>query len=248
MEMVDFERLSLKRLKSMADAGERILECHRVLQKTDANIVGELLATADEFFEWDHYPDGDVYDHETHSQYYYHAHPPEDREKRIGAEHGHFHLFLRPRGMPKDVKPAPLADYKKPKGKNDALSHLIGISMNRAGYPIRLFTTNRWVTGEVWYPAKDVIKMLGLFNMDLAWPSWPVNIWVTNMVRLFRPNIEELLRQRDQTVAGWEQKSPGENVYEDRKQDITSLEDISVEKQITGVFAAIDAKKTKKRG
>ncbi|MCH7600783.1 MAG: hypothetical protein IH973_13595, partial [Myxococcales bacterium] len=35
--------------------------------------------------EWDHYPKGDIYDHGSHSQYFYHAHPTELR----GGEHGH---------------------------------------------------------------------------------------------------------------------------------------------------------------
>ena len=31
---------------------------------------------------------------------------------------------------------------------NDKLSHLIAISMNQAGFPTRLFTTNRWITAD----------------------------------------------------------------------------------------------------
>ena len=128
----------------MARAGDRILECYRLLGKNDANVVGEVLKGHGEFFEWDHYPPGDVYDHETHAQYYYHAHPPEGRAEKYGLEHGHFHTFLRPKGMPKSVKPAKVPDYKKPEGDNDELTHFVGISMDRAGFPIRLFTTNRY--------------------------------------------------------------------------------------------------------
>ena len=43
------------------------------------------------------YHAGDVYDAETHAQFFYHAHPAEQRRS---GEHGHFHCFLRPRGMP----------------------------------------------------------------------------------------------------------------------------------------------------
>ncbi len=43
---------------------------------------------------------------------------------------------------------------------------MIGIAMSPAGVPIRLFTTNRWVTGETLYAADDVITLLDRFLMD----------------------------------------------------------------------------------
>lgn len=224
--------LERSELEAMAEAGRRIRECYRVLRKDDTNLVGEVLKGADEFFEWDHYPAGDVYDWDSHSQYYYHAHAPENRDHKYGAEHGHFHTFLRPRGMPSGIAPAPVADYQPPKGGNDALTHFIGISMNHAGFPIRLFTTNRWVTGEVWYKADDVIAMLGLFDIDQALPSWPVNVWITNMLRLFRPDIELSLRKRDDIVARWQAGAPDLNAYEDRELELTSFMDISVDERI----------------
>ena len=239
--MTDFKKLPKTRLRKMAQAGDRILECYRLLGKNDANVVGEVLKGHGEFFEWDHYPPGDVYDHETHAQYYYHAHPPEGRTKKHGPEHGHFHTFLRPKGMPKSVKPAKVPDYKKPKDNNDELTHFIGISMDRAGFPIRLFTTNRWVTGETWYKASSVKSMLDRFDMDLAYQSLSVNIWITAMLQLFHPDIETLLKARDQAVRDWESEHPDKNVYEDRGLEITSIQDISVEKQIKGVQRALKA-------
>jgi hypothetical protein len=233
--MVDWDSLSKERLEHMAAAGQQVLECYRVLRKTGGNMVGELLRNAGTFYEWDHYPKGDVYDGETFSQYYYHAHPADLR----GGEHGHFHTFLRGNGMPDGVRPAPLPDFTPPENPNDALSHLIAISMNPAGFPIRLFSTNRWVTGEAWYVADDVIAMLDRFDIDHAQPSWPVNIWVTNMVRLFHPQIEVLVRQRDAAVAAWQDKKPDENAYEDRELEITSVMDIAVEDQIVRVERAL---------
>lgn len=233
---------SLTQLKSMAEAGANILECYRVLQKTSANVVGEILKGQGEFYEWNHYPKGDVYDHETHSQYYYHAHPPENRAHKFGSEHGHFHTFLRPKGMPGHIKPAAVDDYAPPKYPDDELTHFIGIAMDQGGYPVRLFTTNRWVTGEVWYTADAVIEMLDLFDMDLAYPSWPVNIWLTNMFRLFRTEIEELLRERDAAVAKWQADHPGVNPFEDRQLELTSITDISVEEKIKAVDAVLAAK------
>ena len=241
MADVDLSEQSVDRLRSMAAAGAQVLECYRVLQKSDANIVSEVLRGQGDFFEWDHYPNGDVYDWESHSQYYYHAHPPEKRANIWGDEHGHFHTFLRPKGMPKGIEAAPVVDYEAPDDANDALTHFIGISMSRAGFPIRLFATNRWVTGEVWYAAADVITMLDNFDIDQALPSWPVNIWVTALLKLYRPQVEALLVQRDTTVGKWEAAHPGKNAYEDRDLEITSIIDISVEDQINKIEAALAA-------
>ena len=232
----DLAALPRERLERMEAAGAVVLECHRVLAKTGGNIVGELLRGVETFYEWDHYPAGDVYDHETHAQFYYHAHPQDLR----GGEHGHFHTFLRPRGMPDGFRPAPLPDYAPPEDPNDALSHLIGISMDRYGVPIRLFSTNRWVTGETWYAADQVVQMVDRFEIDHAQPSWPVNRWITAMVRLFHPQIVGLVRARDEAVDAWAARHPDRNVHEDRELEITSVLDIDVDAQIRGVGRALE--------
>lgn len=234
---VDFSALSRDRLTAMREAGKEVVDCHRVLAKTGDNIVGELLRDQGTFFEWDHYPKGDLYDPETHAQFYYHAHPQELRE----GEHGHFHTFLRPLGMPPGVRPAPVPGLVLPENANDALSHLVAISMDPRGLPIRLFTTNRWVTGEVWYTADDVRAMLDRFEIDLAHPSWPVNRWIGAMVRLFRPQIGALIDARDAAVAAWSAAHPDRDVYEDREFEITSALDIDIDEQIAAVTATLDA-------
>lgn len=236
--MVDLKALSADRLERMAAAGRRVKDCVRVLGKTDDTLVGEVTRGHDEFKAWEHYPSGDVYDPETHGQYYYHAHAAGER----GDEHGHFHTFLRALGMPPGMRPDIAPDYRPPAGPNDAVSHLVAISMDRDSVPVRLFTTNRWVTGEVWYAADDVISMLDRFDMDLAYPSWPVNVWVTSMVVLFRPQIVDLLRARDRAIAAWAAAHPGDNVYEDHGIEVASAIDISVDAQVEAIDAALEAR------
>lgn len=233
---VDWHALSQNELEAMAEAGHEVVEIHRILAKTGDNVVGEILRGAGTFYEWDHYPAGDVYDHETHAQYYYHAHPT---DQRFTDEHGHFHTFLRPKGMPAGIKPAPVPDAAKHDDPNDALSHLIAVTMTRAGFPFRLFTVNRWVTGETWYRANDVCRMLDRFKIDHARPSWPANRWITALLHLFRPQIADLLRARDRTVAAWQRDYPEVDVYEDRNLEVTSYLDISVEDQVRAVGRAL---------
>jgi hypothetical protein len=233
--MVDLKDLQTEEIESMAAAGDEVMECLTALSKTGGNVVAEALRDQGTFFEFNHYPDGDVYDTESHSQYYYHSHRP--------GEHGHFHTYLRPKGMPSWIEPAPVPDFTPPEDEDDALSHIVAISMDSSGLPIKLFTTNRWICAETWYRAEDVSAMIDLFAVTHAQPSWPMNRWVTAMLKLFKPQITELLFERDDTVAAWQKKHPRRNVYEDRELDIISETPISLEDQITGIDAALESVK-----
>lgn len=219
------------RLERMLAAGEELLECYRVLSKAGANVVGELLKGEGTFYEWNHYPDGDIYDNETHSQYYYHAH----RE----GEHGHFHTFVRHSGMPDGMVPVEnTSDEEWPTG-TDRLSHLIAISMDPQGLPLALFTTNRWVTGENWYAGDDVIRLLDRFEIDHAVPNWATNRWLTAIVGMFYPQIVELVRERDRAIERWTPIEAEMHVFEDRELEITSFLEISPDEQIAQIRAAL---------
>jgi len=238
----DLTRLPLVQLQAMRQAGREIQEMYRLLKKAEMNIVGEVLRDSqnkgETFYEFNHYPVDDVYDRETHAQYYYHAHRSES------GEHGHFHCFLRPKGMPAGVAPIEyLATDPWPQG-DEALSHLIAIAMDGYGFPTSLFTTNRWVTAEAWYPAEQVIHMLDRFVIDHAFPSLPVNRWISAMLVLYRPHIEALLEQRDETIWAWAAAHPGEDVFEDRALDITSQIGISEEETLSRIEREITARQT----
>lgn len=218
-------------LELMIEAGDHVLECYRLLKKGDENIVGEIIEGHGTFYEMDHYPSGDVYDNETHSQYYYHAH----RE----GEHGHFHTFLREAGMPEGLVPVEQTHADFMDDREDTLSHLVAISMDSAGFPIGLFTTNRWVTADTWYRAADVVRMLERFEMDQAYPSLPVNVWITAMLRLFRPQVETLVHERDRVVERWAAEHPGTDTFEDRDLEVTAICPVSVDAQLERVRIAL---------
>jgi len=191
-------------------ACDEISECYRVLEKAGLNVVGEVLRGQGAFYELDHYPRDDVHDHDFHSQYYYHAHR-DDHE-----EHGHFHLFVRAGAVPADWQPC-----LGPEG-DERVVHLAAISMDAWGYPIELFTVNRWVTDESWLPAAQTIALLDRFTVDHAYPSWPVNRWLTAMVRCFRPQLAQLLAERDQALVAHQRSRTWEEVLEDRSLEVTS--------------------------
>ena len=232
-----FENLTVEQLERMQAAGKEIQECYRVLRKSDANVVGDILKGQGTFYEWDHYPSGDVFDQETHGQYYYHAHRSE-----VG-EHGHFHTFMRRDGIPARIKAVANDTTTEWPTGDDIICHLVAVSMDKQGYPTHLFTTNRWVTGENWYRADDVSVLLDRFNIDHAYPSWPTNRWLTAMVALFRPQIAELVRQRDEKIDAWGVGHPDVEVFEDRDLEITSVTAVSVNQQIKQVERALKGKR-----
>lgn len=230
---LDIDTLPLADLQSMRDGADRVVEAHRTLKKGGLNVVGECLKNQGTFYEMQHYPKGDVYDNESYCQYYYHNHR-EDMD-----EHGHFHTFMRAGGMKGGMKPVPYkGEVSWPNG-NDALSHIISISMDSAGFPIGLFATNRWVTGEAWYKSEHVIKMLDSWEIDHAFPNLSVNQWISGMVKLFKPQIVALLEQRDTVVAEWKEKHPDEDVFEDRRLEVTGEYQISVKEQHAAILKAI---------
>lgn len=242
---VDLKGESRTALEAMLAAGKEARECVRVLAKTGDNLVGEVLKGQGAFTAWAHYPTGDVHDPMSHAEYYYHAHgaspgtTPAFARADGRREHGHFHCFLRASGMPPGVRPAKVADLSRSEIAGEAMAHLVAVAMDEFGAPLRLFTTNRWVTGETWYVGADVIAMLGRFAIARATPSWPVNRWLGAMVRLFRPQIAALVEARDAAVAAHVGAHPDANVYEDRALEVTSALDIDVERQIAAVRAAL---------
>src|SRR5438876_184260 len=82
-------------------------------------------------------------------------------------------------------------------------------------------------------PGEDVIGMLDRFAVDLARPSLPLNRWITAIFRLFRPEMAELLRERDAAVMNWRRRRRGKvHVFEDRRLEVTSAAAISVADQL----------------
>jgi hypothetical protein len=229
-----------------AGAAAVIRGCRSELAARGSNIAREAVGRDGDAEDWRHYPPGDAYDLISHAQYFYHRHPAEPDDTR---EHGHFHLFLRAEGMPagtqplllpetaiaKEYLPTPPQAAPIKRGARDEVCHLIAIAVDAAGEPVRLFTTNRWVTGETWYRAEDVIRMLDRFSLDAAEPASFVNFWLAAMVRLYQPEIAMLLRERDRTVMNPIRQRRRVDVFEDSKLEITSTLDIDLEARLAAV-------------
>lgn len=221
-------------LEQIAEAAAEVVNCIRVLEKSGTNLVAEVLAGA-EFFAFEHYPPDDVYDPLSDAQYYFHAHP---QDRGPWNDYGHFHTFLGHEAMTEATR-----DAEMPSAPGEAApppTHLIAISMNREGRPVRLFTTNLWVTAEAWYDAEDLIARLDRFVIDLAKPSWPLNRWISAMLVLYRDEIKTLLRARDAKIRAWQQSNPESVAFEDRSLEITSAQDIDLDLKLAEIRAALN--------
>jgi len=241
-------RVSQAEIEQMTAAAAIIRDCRRDLAARNADLVGEVMGSS-KVCAWRHYPDGEVFDATTHAQYFFHRHAQDGRSP---SERGHFHTFLRAEGMPSGVVPlllpelavadvAALPPQAAPlkRGERDEVSHLIAIAMDLRGEPIRLFTTNRWVTGETWYRAEDVARMLNRFAIAEREPSAVLNRWIGAMIQLFRPQIAALLQARDETVMAWRRRRRT-YVFEDPRLEITSSLDIQLDTQLALVDRARD--------
>lgn len=207
------ERLPRARLEEMHDAAETVLECETVLAKSGMSVVSEVLRGQGDFLTWERYPRGDVFDTETHCHYFYHAH---DAREMAQGENGHFHLFMRPEGIIPGLEPWDLPGARIPEDGASRFVHIGAISVDAQGRALRIFTTNRWVTDECFYRAEDVIRLLDHFAIELAHPNWAVNLWLSGMVTLYRPQVEALLRARDAQIEARLAEHPGSDVLEDR--------------------------------
>lgn len=212
---------------------EQVLSSQQAMTSSSGkNILHHTLEKKTRHVQMDHYPKGDRIDKRTGAQYFYHCH----REDLDLNEHGHFHCFLRYKHIPQYRKPKPLEDWKK--YLDNPMTHLVAISMDRFGQPMRLFTVNRWVTSEIWYDAEHVPSFIKRFQMTLTDnPYWQVlDQWVEGMLKLFLPQITWLHHQRDAAMKHHKLVSPQSNTYEDRDIEVLSEIPIDLKHQIEWII------------
>lgn len=185
------------------------------------------------FTEWDHYPKGDVHDKENGSIWFYHAHS-EDEGARPWTEHGHFHLFGYTELIEEGTKPIALPE--EPDYEKGGLCHLAAVSFDHSGLPIRIFTTNRWVTNEWLYPAEQLIPLLDKFAITNEKFSI-TSKWLMALLKLYRPQIEWAMRQRDETIEKIRALDP-EGFAENKSFEVLSAIEFDLAAQIDRIEAA----------
>lgn len=197
---------------------EGTLEHLRASARSGRGVLAELLGRAQAFAEWDHYPPRDARDPRSGYRFYYHAHALQQRAR---GEHGHFHVFAPRRAR------AAEADY----------AHLFALSVDARGMPLRVFSTNRWVTAEHWQDAAWTLRALRRLDLAQARPR-RVASWLQDMARLFEPQIQAVVLERDRRTALRARQRPLERVLEDRRSHILSQCAVDLARQFEFLQAA----------
>ena len=200
-----------------------ILDTYQTLAEQQSNVVWELLKTTDTVYEWEHYPHGDVKNQL--SQYYYHSHPSQDSDRV--PEHGHFHCFIRKPATLTTATPLRISEKHLTDHKKDNLCHLVAIAINEHSQPTAFFTVNHWVVQGIWYSAEVVSHFLDQFNFLEDQSTLPTSRWISAMVQLFKPQIQELLQHRDHVIQKWNEENPTEDVFADKRLEVTSIYKLS---------------------
>lgn len=219
--------------KYLAYATQVLEAQQRMMTSKGKNIVHYTLQKKRRHKKMEHYPNGDRLDRSTGAQYFYHCH----REDFQTTEHGHFHCFLRYNKIPKHIKPTPLADWNL--YMDNPMAHLVAISMNQLGMPIRLFTVNRWVTSDIWYDAVHTPKFIKRFKMtvddDHYWQI--LDKWVEGIIHLFAPQIVWLHQERDKLIQAHQASDPHDNAYLNKDIEELSSIEIDLKQQIEWIIS-----------
>ncbi len=240
---IDFSKLSGDALGAMQAAADDMIAVLEEAAAAEKHILIDILNSVENepFTAWQHYPPGDVQDKKNGAVWFYHAHSEDDGD-RPWQEHGHFHAFVYTEHV--DEKTKPLALPPEPDFDRGGLCHLIAISFDSAGTPVRVFTTNRWVTNEWLYPAGKVIKLLDKFVLETE--KFPLTTrWLMAAMKLFRPQIEWSLEARDEALKEVRLKDP-DGFSENQDYEVLSSFAFDLAGQIDAVELAL-AQQAKQR-
>lgn len=205
-------------------AAESLLSIQAAYAGRGQSIALAALAGSRVFVEWNHYPAANILDSETGAIAYYHAHSAPERMK---DEHGHFHLFVPSGGT---------------RGRRSGYSHLAGVSITARGEALRLFTTNRWVTGEDWLPASRLVRMLDSFGFATTGRLAPVARWLTAMTCIYRDSIGTLLEQRDAIMNAHARRRGRDAALEDRSLHIITEVPVNVPERLLQIDTEFSAR------
>ena len=147
--------------------------------------------------------------------YYYHSHAVTGL---LRNEHGHYHLFAQ---LGADGSGSP------------RYTHIVAIGVDARGLPLRLFTTNRWVTDETWLAADRVLALAEGIASATGPTEDAVERWLRAQLGIFAPQITALLRHRDQRIERRMGNGHRPGLLEDRRMHVLSQCRVSMQHQLT---------------
>lgn len=192
-------------------SGLEVLESTQSLLQQGKTVISEIIGQA-AYVEWEHYPKRDAKSRHG-ALFYYHAHAASQRMPR---EHGHFHVFAT---NDRDECPS-----------DQRYTHIAGLSVDDRGMPLRVFTTNQWVTAECWEDAERVCAFARQTVLREAKPH-KVGRWLDAVFAFFRPQIDLVVHLRDARVKTLQDRGRT-HLLDDRRTHILSQCHIDFSTQI----------------
>jgi hypothetical protein len=86
--------------------------------------------------------------------------------------------------------------------------------------PVRIFTTNQWVTGEQFQWADRVMDDVRHFDLHAKGRVAPIARWLSAFMQLFEEDIEQIVLARDLRVAQLSEKDELASILESRQHHI----------------------------
>jgi len=206
----------------------RLLDVYAGLARRGEHLLGSLLR-GQAPRQWAHYPEDDAIANSGY-QWFYHSHSPEDRPG--AAEHGHVHLFARRKLWSRRLRSKrelAFAEFAGGAKFQVDTRHLLTIGFDAKGLPIRLFTVNSWVTGDLMLSAETTAELVE--QMVLNTGNADVDAVIVSVVRLFRTEIRDLLVRRDEALSGFK----GDNVLSDESLEVLSELPIDIDHAVQNV-------------
>jgi hypothetical protein len=177
-----------------------------------------------------HFPDDDVFDPGTGSQYFLHRHAA-----GIAPASVHLHFFQR--WTPPELNLP---------GSETISTHLAALELNALGEPHAWFVVNQWVVGDYWQPADDTIRLFSDWKIltpdDGRGKDIPelCHQWLSAYLKLSLASIiYPLLRERDDVLDKLIDAFPGVNVLEDRAHEVLGYQSVEFNAQLNAWTRAL---------
>jgi hypothetical protein len=170
-----------------------------------------------------HFPEDDVFDPATGSQYFLHRHAAGHAPASV-----HIHFFQR--WTPPELQL---------QGSKTITTHLAALELNALGQPQAWFVVNQWVVGDYWQPADDTIRLFRDWKITTPDEGRGKDIpklchqWLSAYLKLNLVSIiYPLLRERDKVLDKLIDAYPGENVLEDRTHEVLGYQLVEFNSQL----------------
>ena len=99
------------------------------------------------------------------------------------------------------------------------------------GVPLRWFTVNRWVTDGPWLERDELDGQLGHITGDTEEKDLTTS-WLSIMLRLYRDELQALLKRRDKQLQSYLQGCDRDAVLDDRELYFLSKQEIDMSQML----------------